>query len=208
MIYPKENIVIKWVFDTYVKWIVGRQFHELLFDQIEISKDKSILLIANHFSFWDGLVLYIINKRLFKKKFHVMVLHETAYHMGILRYGGAFSVSKNSRDMIRSLDYASELLYKPGNLVLMFPQGKLYSNFVDRVNFEKGILKIIKNAKGKFQLIFAATFIQYLKHKRPTTTVYLKADVNPYADGSIEDLQGAYQQHYRASKLLQTEIKI
>ena len=208
MLYPKKNIVVKWVFDTYVKWAVGGQFHQLLFNDIQIDKNRSILLVANHFSFWDGLILYTVNKKLFKKKFHVMVLQETAYHIGILRYGGAFSVSKNSKDIIRSLDYAAELLAQPGNLVLMFPQGKLFSNFVARINFEKGILRIIKKADNKFQLIFAATFVQYFKHKQPNTTVYLKAEEESYANNTINELQGAYQQHYDASKIHQTEIEI
>ena len=36
-------------------------------------------------------------------------------------------------------------------------------------------MRVIDKAEGKFQLLFAATFIQYLKHKKPTATVYLKA---------------------------------
>ncbi|AMR30339.1 hypothetical protein A0256_02360 [Mucilaginibacter sp. PAMC 26640] len=208
MLYPKKNAVVKWVFDTYVKWAVSRQFHELLYDEIAVDKNRSVLLVGNHFSFWDGLILYSISKKLFRKKFHVMILQETATRSGILRYGGAFSVSKNSKDLIRSLDYAAELLAEPGNLVLMFPQGKLYSNFVQKVNFEKGILRIIKKAEGKFQLIFAATFIQYFKHKQPNATVYLKAESTSYANKTIDDLQTAYQQHYDISKKHETEIEI
>ncbi len=110
--------------------------------------------------------------------------------------------------MLESLNYAAELLNQPGNLLLMFPQGKLYSNFVNRVHFEQGLLKIMKKAEGKFQLLFAATFIQYLKHKKPSVTVYLKTEDERYSDKSIDELQSAYQQHYDAGKLQQTEIDI
>ncbi len=208
MIYPKKSRLMKWMFDTYVKWLVGKTFHQFLYNEVELDNNRSVLLVANHFSFWDGLILYILNDKLLHKKFHVMILEDTAKREGMLRYAGAFSVSKNSRDMLESLNYAAELLSQPGNLLLMFPQGKLYSNFVSRVHFEQGLLKIMKKAEGEFQLLFAATFIQYFKHKKPSVTVYLKTESEALSDKTIDELQSAYQQHYDASKLQQTEIEI
>lgn len=192
----------------YIKWTVGKTFHELLFNDIAIDKSKSVLLIGNHFSFWDGLILYCINDRLLKKKLHVMILEETARKERFLKYVGVFSVKKDSRSILQSLDYAAELLSDPANLVLMFPQGRLYANFVTNINFEKGLVRIIEKAAENFQLVFASTFIQYFKHKKPTATVYLKSEPENYAGKSIEKLQEAYQRHYEASKLQQTEIDI
>jgi 1-acyl-sn-glycerol-3-phosphate acyltransferase len=208
MIYPKKNPIIFWSMQWYVKWIVGRHFQELIFNPVEVDKSKPILLIANHYSFWDSLVLYCINTRLLKKKLYIMILEDTAKANIFLKYAGAFSIHKGSRDALISLDYAAKLLDDPQNMVLIFPQGKLYSNFVDHINFEKGVLRIIKQAQGSFQLIFAAAFIQYFKHKKPTATVYLKAVNEDFADKDIVVLQNAYQQYYDASKQLQTEIDI
>jgi len=137
-----------------------------------------------------------------------MILQDTAIKIGALRYGGAFSVSKGSRSMLESLDYAARLLNDPGNLVLMFPQGRLFSNFVSRVKFEKGIIKLIEKANNNYQIIFAATFIQYIKHKKPSVAVYLKQENGNYAGKTINDLQNSYQQHYEDSKQQQTEIEI
>jgi hypothetical protein len=108
--------------------------------------------------------------------------------------------------MLQSLDYAAKLLDDPKNLVLIFPQGKLYSNFVNTIQFEKGITRIIEKAEGKFQLLFAATFVQHLKHKKPTATVYLK--IKPSPSKNFQDLKNAYQIHYDNAKLQQTEIVI
>jgi len=206
MIRPKNNHVIFWFFRRYVKWRVGRHFHEVLFNDIEIDKNRSILLIANHYSFWDALVLFCINDRLFHKNPHVMILEETLRREPFLKYGGAFSVSKNTKDILLSLDYATKLLDDPNNLVLIFPQGQLYPNFTTHIHFEKGVQRIINKAQWKFQLVFAAAFIQYFKHIKPTATVYLKTESVIYAGKSITELQSAYQQHFNASKQLQTEI--
>jgi 1-acyl-sn-glycerol-3-phosphate acyltransferase len=206
MIRNQKHFFYRWILHHYTRWIVSRHFHEILFNTIEVDPDKSVLLIANHFSFWDSLILYIINQKLLKKQFHVMVREDTTLHLKYLKYGGAFSVRKRSRDVIESLDYAAELLNDPQNLVLIFPQGKLYSNFVNQINFEKGMMKIIEKSRGKFQLVFATTFIQYFKHKKQSVTVYLKNEA--YAGKSFDEIKNAYQQHYDSTKLQQTEIVI
>jgi 1-acyl-sn-glycerol-3-phosphate acyltransferase len=206
MIRPKNNFIIRWVLHFYVCWIVGRQFHQLLFNKIDIDPDKSILLLANHFSFWDSLILYIVNRKLLKKRFYVMVREDTTVKLQYLKFGGAFSINKRSKDMLESLEYAAELLKDPKNLVLIFPQGKLYSNFVNDIHFEKGTARIMQKAADKFQIIFAATFVQYLKHKKPTATVYLKNE--PHAGKNFQELEMAYQKHYDNGKLQQIEIVI
>jgi 1-acyl-sn-glycerol-3-phosphate acyltransferase len=206
MVKPAKNFVIRFILHYYVNWIVRRHFHEVRFEPVTVDPKKSILLIANHFSFWDSLILYIVCHKLLKKKFYVMVRQDTTVQLKYLKYGGAFSVNKRSRDMLQSLDYAAELLNDPQNLVLIFPQGKLYSNFVNDIHFEKGIAKVIAKAQGKFQLVAAATFVQYLKHKKPTASVYLKVEQN--AGGNFEELKYAYQMHYDNAKLQQTEIVI
>jgi 1-acyl-sn-glycerol-3-phosphate acyltransferase len=192
----------------YVSFLVRTKFHQLLFNQVEVDKNKSVLVLSNHFSFWDGLIMHCVNKQLFKKKFHVMVNEATAYKLSYLRYGGAFSINKNSRDILESLEYAAKLLDEPGNLVLLFPQGKLFSNFVDDVRFEKGVLRVIKQAAGKYQLIFSATFIQFYKHRKQSINVYLKSEKESFADKEIGELKEAYQQHYNSAKKLQTEIDL
>lgn len=206
MIKPGNNFFIRQILHYYVTLIVKHHFHELKFNVIDADPNKSILLIANHFSFWDSLILFTVCRKLTKKNFHVMVSEDTTVKFQYVKHGGAFSINKQSRDMLQSLDHAAELLYDPQNLVLIFPQGKLYSNFVNTVQFEKGITRVMEKAEGKFQLLFAATFVQYLKHKKPTATVYLR--VEPSGAESFEDLKKAYQMHYDNAKLQQTEIVI
>ncbi|MES2269208.1 MAG: lysophospholipid acyltransferase family protein [Bacteroidota bacterium] len=202
MIYPQKNALINWFSHNYILRIVKGNFHAVKFNEIEVDKSKSVLLLANHFSWWDGFLMYYINQKVFKKRFHVMVIEETVKKVSFFKYVGAFSVSKNSRDMLASLNYAAELLNDPQNMVLIFPQGKLYSNFIDEVNFEKGLSRIMDKAKGKFQPILAATFIENLQHKRPTANVYLNV-LNTLPGG--DTAQSVYQKHYNFSKLSQVQ---
>jgi 1-acyl-sn-glycerol-3-phosphate acyltransferase len=206
MVYPQKNRLIHWFFHHYILWITGRNFHEVKFDEIAVADDKAVLLLANHFSWWDGFLMYYLNHKLFGKRFHVMIIEDTIRQVSFFKYLGAFSVNKNSRDVLQSLDYAAKLLEDPQNLVLIFPQGKLYSNFVDRVHFEKGVWRIMEQAQHNFRLLFSATFIQHLKHKKPVATVYLKDEDEDQAYKNIDELAKAYQQHYDSAKQSETEI--
>ncbi len=77
MIRNQKNFFIRWILHYYTRWIVSRHFHEILFNAIEVDQSKSVLLIANHFSYWDSLILYVINQKVLKKTFHVMVREDT-----------------------------------------------------------------------------------------------------------------------------------
>jgi 1-acyl-sn-glycerol-3-phosphate acyltransferase len=205
MIYPQKNKLINWLFHNYILRIVKGSFQEVKYDKVEVNKGKSVLLLANHFSWWDGFLMYYINQQVLKKRFHVMVIEETVQKVSFFKYVGAFSVSKNSRDMLTSLNYAAGLLNDPENMVLIFPQGKLHSNFIDGINFEKGLSRIMEIAAGKFQTVMAATFIENLQYKKPKANVYLNTSGQLK---SMEDVQKAYQQHYASAKQQQTKITV
>jgi 1-acyl-sn-glycerol-3-phosphate acyltransferase len=202
MLKPKKNFLITGFFEVYMAWIIKRYFHKVEFNRPTLNSNASVLLIANHFSWWDGFLLYHINKVFLKKKFHAMVLEETMYKVSFFKYLGGFSVARNSREMIASLDYAAELLNKPNNMVVVFAQGKLYSNFVDDVVFEKGAAHIAAKVKGKFQYVFAAMFTENFEHKKPTAHIYL--DVFNVDELTPAQLPNRYQQHYQTAKEQQT----
>jgi 1-acyl-sn-glycerol-3-phosphate acyltransferase len=149
-------------------------------------------------------LLYHINKIYFKKAFHVMVLDETMQTVKFFKYLGGFSVKRESRQVIESLSYAASLLSDAQNMVVIFPQGKLYSNFIDEVIFEKGLFKITALATADFQYVFSAMFTENFDRKKPSVNVSFK--VAPKVDISgASELQSAYQQHYTQAKQRQTQ---
>ncbi len=206
MLYPRQNKLIGGFFHHYVGWLIRRNFHGFKVNDVQIDSERSVLLLANHFSWWDGFLLYWLNHTVLKKQYKVMVLEDTLRKNPILRYRGAYSVLKNSRSMIQSLNYTVELLNDPRNLVVIFPQARLYSNFVDDIHFESGLQKIMKDAAGKFQFVFAATFIENFQHKKPGAYVHLKVSNENFND--LGELKQAFDQHYREAKLQQTQIVI
>lgn len=134
-----------------------------------------------------------------------MVLEETIRKNSFMKYTGAFSVSKGSRSILETLKFAGALLDEPKNLVLIFPQGKLYSNFVEEVNFEKGLEKLIDFSQKNFDYVFAASFTEHFAQAKPTAFIYLKS-YGTANFGGLANVQSAYQEHYQQSKIVQTAI--
>lgn len=133
-----------------------------------------------------------------------MVLEETMHKVKFFKYLGGFSVNKSSRGVIDSLNYAAGLLNNPNNMVVIFPQGKLYSNFVDEITFEKGAAHIARKVKGKFQYALTATFTENFEHKKPSAYIYI--NVLSVDELSPDQLSARYSQHYQTAKQQQTSI--
>lgn len=207
MIKPKSNKLIHGFFSWYISRIIGKDFFAFNYNKPSFAEDKAILLLANHFSWWDGFLLFHLNKIYFKKHFHAMVLQDTAEKVKFLKYLGAFSIQRNAKSLIESLDYAGKLLDNPENLVLIFPQGELYSSHVSNVNFEKGLNKIISASKKQFQYLFAAILIDYFDQRKPSVNIFLENwEAQEYT--SLQVIKSEFNRHYENSLKEQSDKKV
>lgn len=194
-------------FTWYIKRIVRTDFASFNFNHVSVDSSKSILLLANHFSWWDGFLMYELNRRYFKKSFHVMVTEENYKKISFLKHLGAFPINKSSKGVVQTLEYAGTLLNTENNLVLIFPQGQLYSNHVDDIQFGRGVTSIIKSSQKNFQLVFASSFIDYFEKRKPTVTCYLKNWEGVDFD-SLELMRDAYNQHHETSRQQHCRITV
>ena len=206
MLKPKQNILIFTFFSWYINRIIRSDFRLFEFNKSNFDSERSILLLANHFSWWDGFLIFQLNRIYFKKKFHVMVTEENYNKVKFLKYLGSFSVRKNSRSVIETLEFAGGLLNDPANLVLIFPQGKLYSNHVQQINFEKGIMNLINSSKKNFQYFFAAIFVDYFEYRKPSVFCYLQQwEAAEFT--SLQLIKSNFNKHYETSRQQQAGLK-
>ncbi len=149
-------------------------------------------MISNHFSFYDGFIQILLNLKVFKRRFHFMMLEKELRKTMMLSKIGACSISKGRRSSLESLAYAVELLQDKENLFLFFPQGKIESIYTREFTFEKGLLSyFLKNAKNDFQLVFNVNLINYGTNLRPDLCVYYETQsIN--ADTNAEDVERAF----------------
>ncbi len=187
--------VFKWIVNGYV----NRHFKKVIYKPISFNTEQSVLLIANHFSWWDGFLSYYVQAKIFKKKFHVLVLEHTLRKHILFRWAGAFSIRKGNKSAINSLQYVSELLQNANNLVLIYPQGKLYSNHIPELKMEKGMAKILEFSQYPLQVIFQVTVIDYFASRKPSAFIYFKV-ITLEKETNLRDLEQQYNRFYQEVK--------
>ena len=162
----------KWAdmfFRPYIFHLLRKSFHHfwLLNQSPTLARDRSLFLLPNHFTWWDGFFLYYLNQKLWRKKLHIMMLQEQLENFWFFRYLGAFSIKLGDRSEVqRSLSYAAQLLQSPNNMVIIYPQGELEPYDQKPLSFHTaGISQILRQSSP--QILPVAMRIQYGSEKKP-----------------------------------------
>ena len=165
-----------WISVVYTKIALILFFRNVRFiGEVKTDNNLAILMIANHFSWWDGFFQLQLNLKFFKKKYHFMMLEKQMRKDSILRKIGASSIEKGSRSILDSLKYLVEVIQNPENLFLFFPEGKIKSIYTEEFKFEKGAINyVLKKVTFDFQFVFNVNLIDYSSFKRPEVSVYYK----------------------------------
>lgn len=185
----------------FLNWFLKRRFNKLVIDDVPLKSDCSYLLMCNHLGFWDGFwALFLVYNAFYKKQnlngFNIMILKKQLQKNPWLRYFGCFSIVPNSKSSAESLAFAAEILNKPGNILIMFPQGNLESIYVREIVVKDGINEILKRVKGKCQLIWSSNLIEYFESLKPS--VYFKMlDCGTNTDFNFENLKADINTHHQ-----------
>ena len=189
MIKARHTRIGVWFFRNYSGFFLGRNFKSINIEGDYKDSNKSVLVISNHFSWWDGFIQLVLNEKVFKKVFYVMMLEEQLKRFMILNKAGAFSIKKQTREIIESLRYCNELLVHKSNLLLIFPQGEIQSLYTQTFVFEKGLLFLLKNENTS--LIFNVNLVDYFSDKKPHLKIYYKEYVYD-KNTSLRDIENSF----------------
>ncbi len=195
MIDSAYNPLFFWVLEQYSRFIIHRSFREIFLEGDTLPVSDSLLVVGNHFSWWDGFFVNYLNYRLWHKRFHVMMLEEQLRKRPIFRRVGAFSVAGNGRSPIASLRYAQRLLNNSQNLVTLFPQGHFISQASYPLKFEKGAQFLINVSGCRVKMV--VMLVDYFSFKKPFLSFYVK-DYDRSVTGE-ETLVESYNQFFAES---------
>jgi len=174
MIKAKHHSVIYPLFKWLTRFLLKRNFNSLHIEGNFTDNGCSVLVLANHISWWDGFWVEYLNQKVIHRRFHFMMLEEQLKKHWYFQYTGGYSVKKNSREIVKSIDYTIELLKDKDNVVLMFPQGKIHSGHNSSIHFEKGIQHIVAECADDAQVLFVANFTDYFSDAKPNLFIYTK----------------------------------
>ena len=205
MIPQRSNRLIKKLFAPYLAYRLRKAFKLLKHDDVEVLPSHSILLLCNHFSWWDGFFAGHLTHNYLKRDFFIMMQEDHLQKRMFFNRLGGFSINRKSKEVVESLQYAAKLLDNPNNLVAVFPQGALESNHIDEINIERGIDYIVKKIKCDCQIIYYSAFVEYFESLKPSVYFrFLNCGTNGNFD--FEKLKTAINAHHK--KALKEQVKV
>lgn len=203
MIKANYNPVSLWFYSSYFRVLQKIHFRKIsVISRAVFPEGQSVLLLQNHFSYYDGYWSMYLCHKYFKRRFHVMMLEEELAKRMFLTRCGVFSVRKNSRDLIESINYAVELLQNPGNVVTIYPSGKIISHHVQNFRFQQGFSRLTSNKKNHTAIAFAVVLVDHFSLARPEIRIYIE---NYSGERTAEAIEKAYHSFYQTCVTKQTE---
>lgn len=193
----KHNFIVYPFFKWYAKHSIKSHFETIKFVGDLTENNLPLLLISNHTSWWDGFWVLYINQKILRRKFHFIMLESQLRKFWLLNYTGGFSINKKSKSIIETLNYTTELLKDPKNMVLIFPQGEIQSMHNQNIHFEKGLERILKNKKNDVQIVFLVNLVDYFSNRKPGIYFYMQE----YKDVAFDaqSIQNSYNLFYNES---------
>lgn len=188
--------------------MINRHFSSVkIISDVDVKENRSILFLSNHSSWWDGFWHLHLNSRVFKKRFHFMMLEEQLRKHWYFNYTGGFSVKKSARSVIETIDYSAALLSHPNNLVLLFPQGKVESVHKHAITFNKGVEKIVeKTSRENVQIVFLVNMIDYFINRKPMVYHYMTEFTG--ASTNYREIEQSYNAFLKEQVKQQTDKKV
>lgn len=206
MIKAAHNKYADFVFNFYITWLLKRHFHGIyLYNEPAFPADKSILMLPNHSSWWDGFFIYFLNKKIFKRQVYLMMLEEELAKNKFFSRIGAFSIRKKTFQVRESLAYAYSLLSSVNKpLVCIFPQGELLPWGKRPLGFERGVEFLLSRITEPLTLCMLAMRIEFRDEQYPD--VFLMYEYVNFEPGTKNSVP--YLEDKLASLLTQLSEKI
>lgn len=114
----------EFVLGKYLTWQLKKHFYKVYVKSEHEPSDRAKLYIMNHSSWWDGLIVFYLNRYLLKEDAYAMMSKDGIEKFSFFSKIGAFPVDPASpKSLIKSLKFADEKL-KEKKSIWIFPQGK------------------------------------------------------------------------------------
>lgn len=140
-------------FEHFFAWHVRRRFKKR-FSAVRVrnlsalKQNAPILVVSNHTSWWDSLIFFDLFFRTLRVDVYAMMDARNLRKIPLLGWIGAFGVELNDKkDGELAINYAAQLLDRPGRAVLIFPQGSERPVTERPLGFKPGALKIAQRCQ-------------------------------------------------------------
>lgn len=144
MIDAKKSALFTKIFHYYNERLLKKSFYRIYLKQKSSLPDGPVVFIANHSSWWDGLLAFYLTRTVIHQDCYAMMTEKGLKSYPFFRKIGGYSINRdNPKDVIKSLAYTSSLLELQKG-VWLFPQGKEEHLEKRPLLFQPGISHVVE----------------------------------------------------------------
>ena len=206
-LYDKESILFRFLYDTWIFIIIKVMRIKIIVNGIEkVPKDSKILFVGNHLSNFDS----IITGRVFKKYKISFISKASNFKIPIfgkiVRRCCFLEIDRdNSRNALKTIVSASNLLKKENISIGVYPEGTRNKTNEVLLHFHDGVFKIAQRANA--QIVVLAIKGSNLIHKNyPLKKSIVELNVVDIIDSNKVETLSTHEISERVKEKLKNEL--
>lgn len=189
----REKTFIK-LFHLFNLRLLKKSFHTIKLTKASLHPDRippGAMVVINHSSWWDPLILFYINEVWLKTDGIAMMNEKGLKRFPFFRKLGAFSINtENRREILNSLRYTIEQMDQGCN-IFIFPQGEETHLEKRPLQFRSGTAYL--NGKRPETPVISVTFYHHIRHHQlPEWFIHI---------GQPIDLSGTHDKKEKTKRL-------
>lgn len=175
MIPARRSAPLMRFFDRYVVRYLRRRFHRLWSwngpDLAQLPRDRPMLFVLSHTSWWDVLVGYYLARFVVRVESYAPMDEQQLRRYRILTRLGVYSVDRVSAAGLRAfVRYTVELLSGP-RAVWITPQGEIVSGWQRPVRFQSGVGHLVRRIP---EIVVVPVAVHYEFREEPRPEIFVK----------------------------------
>jgi 1-acyl-sn-glycerol-3-phosphate acyltransferase len=170
MIEARHARWAEWIFRSYVLHLVRRHFRfvHLIGEVPKLPAGLPLLISPNHSTWWDGFLVYLLNRAVLHRRLYLMMLEEQLAKYRFFSRVGAFGIQPGlPRKLVAALAYSARVLADPANALCIFPQGLLRPWGVRPLRLQRGLERVLRMHGGQVALLPLGIRCELLADQRP-----------------------------------------
>lgn len=199
----------KWfikLFEVYIRNLLWRRFDQLnIYRKYDPGKGRKTIYYLNHNSWWDGLIPFYLNQKIFKQNARGIMDSKQLSRYPFFRKLGVFSIDLvNPRSALSSLRYALESMDRPNASLYIYPQGKIVPFSTDNLTFKNGIGWLAKKCPD-VDVVPVGIYIHTLHQDKPRLEISIGEPVQFDRSAETEQINRILEEEI--SNLLKDLVK-
>lgn len=185
-IYEPNRFYCRFFYHT-TKFLLKRTFHSVSINQLPDSdSSRSVLVLLNHHSWWDGLFPLVLSERYYPQKGLALMEDKQIENHPFFRKIGAQPITRtNTKSALETMSGIADYMSNNPSVLFLYPQGAIYPNHEDYFSVQRGY-QMLTESIPDLQIHLITTLSHAMWHRKPELLLRLtpvsKDDVSTKED--------------------------